>query len=500
MRVKIYGVVLAGCVCMLLSGCGAGVASYDKAMELAESGDYRQAADYLEKAIEENDERAEFYIGYGMVLNELGQPEQALKQLKRAYQDTDNSIANANNKQVYYGQAIAYYYLGRYEESLEACEQALKLPEPASLDSNILCSRGVVLEALGEQDQALKTYKQAVQKDPKNWGAYLKKGDLEERLNIVEEAGREYQKVIDGAGQEKFEAYFRLYALYLDYGQTEAADKLLTEMIKRKDKDAYALCQKGWAYHCQGNNEKAVEMLGDSLQKGYLGAGYYLGMLELSAQEIDREHVEEYFQGYIDSGEMTYRAQAYNQLGQCALEKQDYASARQYFSEGLKLADAASRQVLWKNLIILLEKQGYYTDAKSEAEKYLMLYSQDEGMQREYRFIKTRTDRAGTATGGAVGTDTDGTAESESPADSDSDMSASPTAGVENSASLQNTQSASDTALPDVSAASPETTPGASPSGVSQSEEDVNTTTPGDDETMDSEEDAGMAGYVDTIE
>ncbi len=500
MGVKIYGLVLVGCVCILLSGCGAGVASYDRAMELAQSGDYRQAADYLQKAIEENDERAEFYIGYGMVLNEMGQPEQALKQFKRAYQDTDNSIANANNKQVYYGQAIAYYHLGRYEESLEACEKALKLAEPASLDSNILCSQGVVLEAVGEQDKALKTYKQAVRKDPKNWGAYMKKGELEERLNIVEEAGREYQKVIDGAGREKFEAYFRLYALYLDYGQKEAADKLLTEMIKLKDKDAYALCQKGWAYHYQGDNEKAAEMLGDSLQKGYLGAGYYLGMLELSAQEVDREHVKEYFQGYIDSGEMTYRAQAYNQLGQCALEQQDYENAQQYFSEGLKLADAASRQILWKNLIILLEKRGYFTDAKNEAEKYLTLYSQDESMRKEYRFIKTRTDRTGTATGGAVGSNADGMGETEDSAGQDSDMSVPSSDGLQNSASPQSTRPSSNTASPEVSAVSQQTPSAAVPSGESQSEEDVNATPSGEDDTTESNEDAGMAGYVETVE
>lgn len=484
---------------MLLSGCGAGMASYDRAMELAQSGDYRQAADYLKKAIDENGERAEFYIGYGMALNEMGEPEQALKQFKRAYQDTDNSIANANNKQVYYGQAIAYYHLGRYQESLEACEKALELKEPASLDSNILCSKGVVLEATGEQDQALKMYKKAIQKDSKNWGAYLKKGALEEQLNIVEEAGREYQKVIDGAGREKFEAYFRLHALYMNYGQQEAADKLLTELIKRKDQDAYALSRKGWAYHCQGDDEKAAELLGDSLQKGYLGAGYYLGMLEMSATEVDYGHAEEYFQGYVDSGEATYRAQAYNQLGQCAVARQDYEAAQEYFAEGLKLADASSRQVLWKNLIILMEKRGYFTEAREEAEKYLALYRQDQGMRREYRFIKTRTDRGRIATGGAIGTGDGEDAIPEASAGYVPEETASSARGVGGSASSRTPWPSSGTAPSETSEVSPEAA-SAVPSGQSQSEEDINATPSGEDTTTDSDEDAGMAGYVDTVE
>lgn len=37
-----------------------------------QAGDYEDAGTFFKKAIKENDERAEYYIAYGMYLNEPG--------------------------------------------------------------------------------------------------------------------------------------------------------------------------------------------------------------------------------------------------------------------------------------------------------------------------------------------------------------------------------------------------------------------------------------------
>ena len=62
-----------------------------------QAGKYEDAGKYLQKAIKENGDRAEYYIAYGMYLNEQGEYDEALKQFKNAYQDTKNTIANVNN-------------------------------------------------------------------------------------------------------------------------------------------------------------------------------------------------------------------------------------------------------------------------------------------------------------------------------------------------------------------------------------------------------------------
>ena len=127
-----------------------------------QAGKYEDAGKYLQKAIKENGDRAEYYIAYGMYLNEQGEYDEALKQFKNAYQDTKNTIANVNNKQVYLGQAIAYSHLQEYEKALDACDKALELKNTESLNHRIWCSKGVVLEALGRQDEAVKAYQKAV--------------------------------------------------------------------------------------------------------------------------------------------------------------------------------------------------------------------------------------------------------------------------------------------------------------------------------------------------
>ena len=86
---------------VLMAGCGTADKSYQKGIQAMQAGKYEDAGKYLQKAIKENGDRAEYYIAYGMYLNEQGEYDEALKQFKSAYQDTKNTIANVNNKQVY---------------------------------------------------------------------------------------------------------------------------------------------------------------------------------------------------------------------------------------------------------------------------------------------------------------------------------------------------------------------------------------------------------------
>lgn len=376
------------CCSLAFSGCGAGNKFYEKGIELAEKGDYQKAAEYMEKAMKENKERAEYYIGYGMVLNSLGEYEKAVEQFECAYQNTKNSIANVNNKQVFYGEAISYYYLSEYDKSLEYCDKALKLTEPESMDGDILCSKGAVLETTGELEQALDAYGQAIKKDSKNWQAYLKRASLEERINQPEDAKTDYQKVIQSDGEERYEACFKMYELCQTQGETDTAEQILKEIVETKSKDSFVTLQIGWAYHYQGDDSKAKEYLEKSQKDGYAEAGYYLGMLAMA--EKDYTEAQKLFETYLSSGQGKLQAVTYNQLAGCAIEAGNLDVAQAYLEDGLKIADSSIRVSLWKNQIILLEKQGEFTQAKRAVKEYLAMYPQDQAMQKELEFIKTR--------------------------------------------------------------------------------------------------------------
>lgn len=380
--------LLALCSSFVLSGCGDGKKSYEKGIRLAQEGNYTEAAQYLEAAIKENKEKAEYYIGYGMILNGMGEYQQAIEQFELAYQDTDNRIANANNKQLFYGEALAYFNLNQYDKSQEYCKKALEFKEPETMDADILCSQGAVYEVLGEQEKAKEMYQQAIEKDKENWSAYLKKASLEEKLKEWEEAKKDYQSVIKASGQEKYEAYFRLYELCQNQGEEDTSEQILKEITQTKSKDPFVLCQIGRAYQYQGDEKKATEYFQKSLENGYAESEYYLGMNAMSKKDYDG--AESYFEAYLKS-KGQFHALAYNQLAGCSMEKGDYAKALEYLDAGLQISDSANRALLWQNQILVYERGGSFQKAKKSAKEYLSVYPQDKKMKKELEFIKTRT-------------------------------------------------------------------------------------------------------------
>jgi tetratricopeptide (TPR) repeat protein len=300
-------------------------------MAAVESGDYEKGETYLKKALKENKERAEYYIGYGMILNHLERYEEAIDQFEKARQDVDNSIADANNKQVYYGEAVSYYHLGEYDKGLELCDKALEYTEPSSLDSRIYCSRGVLLEALGDVESAMESYQKVISLDSKNW-----------------------------------QAYYRMSWLY----QSE------------EDEDA---AEQSRAFLVEAYNE------GDEQATYYLGL---LSLAQEDVSQ-GKKYLEEYIAyPDIEKEPDNFLASAYNQLVSYAIEESDWEQAEEYLTKGKSVVGEEQAKELWKSQVILLEKQGEFGQARSVAEQYLQEYPDDTEMKKEYRFLKTRDDTA----------------------------------------------------------------------------------------------------------
>jgi tetratricopeptide (TPR) repeat protein len=313
--------------CIVLSGCGKGESSYRKGMEAVEAGDYQTGETYLKKALQENKERAEYYIGYGMILNHLGRYEEAVEQFEKARQDVDNSIANANNKQVYYGEAVSYYYLEEYEKGLELCEKALEFAKPASLDSKIYCSKGVLEEACGDVQGAMESYQKVISLDSRNWQAYYRMSRIYQN-----------QEDEDAAGQSR---------AFLETADEE----------------------------------------GETAATYYLGM-LYLGQEDISQ---GKKYLEKYISSEdVDKETDNFLVSAYNQLATYAIQESDLELAEEYLEKGKSIAGEEQGRQLWKNQIILLEQQGEYGQACQVAKEYLQEYPQDKEIKKEYRFLKTR--------------------------------------------------------------------------------------------------------------
>lgn len=151
----------------------------------------------------------------------------------------------------------------------------------------------------------------------------------------------------------------------LEAGNYEAA---LTEFKKAAESD---------------NKEKSAE--------GYRG----LGMAYYEMQDYAK--ALEAFEQAADKG-VDQSVQLYHLMGICAMQSGDYEKALEYTQTGLALVESDSskgantdmiREMKY-NEIVCCEQLSDWETARQKVEKYLNEYPDDEAVQKEAEFLKTR--------------------------------------------------------------------------------------------------------------
>ena len=374
------------CTACLMTGCGAANKAYDKALELMGSGKYDEAAEYFDRAIEKNNEKAEYYIGYGMNYNYQGQYDEALEEFDKAYQDVDNDISRKNNKQLHYGQAIARYGLKDYEGVITACDSALDISELTYLDEDISMIKAAALSSLGDTESAGKVYSDIIVENEKNTEAYIKRAQNYELAGDTDSAKADYNKAVEiDAGC--YEAYFGLYNIYLSIGDEKTAQSVLDAVVSSKRDETDDKAWKGYAYYCMGDYDSADKYLSEA-KEGSRKAVYYQGIVLMA--KGDYSAALDKLSSFVSDGSASELAQGYNQMAGCHFELKQYEAASECIDKGLELGATSSEKALKKNKIILCEKMGNYKEAKENAKEYVTAYPDDSEMHKELQFIQTR--------------------------------------------------------------------------------------------------------------
>ncbi|MDE6851980.1 MAG: tetratricopeptide repeat protein [Lachnospiraceae bacterium] len=386
-------VALLFAVMLFAAGCGKADQAYDQAMKLAEEGKYQKAAESFEKAIEANGEKAEYYIGYGMTLNHLGDYKKAVKQFEKAYQEMDNKISRKNNKQLYYGEALAYYGMYQYDKALERCQDALDVEGQPEIDSNVYATMAVVQWASGNSEEAVASLDKLLEDDKKDVNGYLQRGQLYLHMGEPETALQDFSQALQ-LDKDCYDAYFGMYDAYMASGQVDAARESLEMLTGIRAKSAEQKMQVGRAYQVLEEEEQAIRYLEDAQKDKCVEAEYYLGMVQMAKQDYDT--AIGYFESYIKDAAAVQIPEVYNQLAGALIETKEYDRAEEYLEEGLALGMSSAYQSLSRNQVILLEKQQKYSKAKKAANAYLKAYPADEAMIKELEFIKTRIRTADT--------------------------------------------------------------------------------------------------------
>ena len=370
-----------------MTGCNEAKSAYKDGLAFMEKEDYEAAASCFETAIKENDEKAEYYIAYGMALLKSGDAEASIKVFGKAIISTDNKIVRENNKQAYKGRGIAYYECHEYALAIQDFKDALEINEKKDMDAEILELKAEVEKISGDYENALTSYEELIKLDEKNEAAYLNRAALETMMEKYEDAIADYDKIIK-LNAKNFDAYFGKYDTYLAKGEEDKAKEALdaaTAIEMKTTKDKYNVAR---AYFYKGDYGTAESYLNEVIEDGDADAWYFLGQISQAKPDYDKA-IQQYEQ-YIASTSVLTSAKVYNQLAGCYMEKENYVQALSYALEGLQLKDKETEQVLTYNTIIIYEKLGDFKKARKMAKDYKRAYPDDESVEKELTFIKTR--------------------------------------------------------------------------------------------------------------
>lgn len=378
------------CSLFFMTSCGLGAkgASYYKeGMKQFQNEKYEDAEKSFQNAIDENKDKAEYFIAYGMTLIKLGKYEDAMKLFDKAISEKNNQIVLENNKQAYRGKGICSFYAKNYKDSLKWLNMALDIKESDDLNMDILQYKGEVECQLGDYDGAIETYSSIIDGGEFSSKSFLSRAFAYGRKGDVEKAQADYDTVIKKKPNE-YEAYIGAFFLLSESNRKEDAEVYLDNALKIKDDSPESAISKGKIRYYKGDRESALATLEEASKNGILDAEFYLG--KIYVEEKKYQEAIPYLEKFIRTDVKTTLAEAYNLLGMCYLNLEDYENALKQFELGIETKDSSNMQKLMKNEIITLEHMGDYDNAAKRAKEYVSWYKEDRDMQRELEFITTR--------------------------------------------------------------------------------------------------------------
>lgn len=372
----------------VMTACGVDAREqYESGLTCIENKNYKQAASYLEKAVAEDDQKAEYYIAYGTALAMNGEQDKAILQFDKAILDQDNSIVRENNKYAYRGKGICYYNSGNYEEAAKCFEEAKNINAgDEQLDQDITYYQIDTCLRLGDYEAAKNSCDELLaEKDDAI--LHAKRAEALAALGQNDEAAKEYDLAIAKEASNYF-LYLGKYQMLSQLGDTKGADEVLLAAQKlsvETDDDKYNMAR---IKYYSGDPESAKQAFLEVAEKGYPFSYFYLG--QMAQNSGDYEGAIAQYQNYLSNPSQGMLGQVYSCIGACQISLGKDQEALDAYLAGVEKADSSSKAQLYYAIVALYEKTGKFEQAKEYAEKYLELKPDDASMNREMTFLQTR--------------------------------------------------------------------------------------------------------------
>lgn len=336
---------------VMLGGCSMGGASGHKTVQgnaALDAGEYQQARQLFQEAVQEGEQEMLAYRGLGMAYMGLAQYEEAEMAFEAALDYTDDRMpGNTQDVELYL--ATVQYREEKYEETIATCDDILKKASKGNADAYFL--RGA---------------------------SYLHEG-------LQEEAGKDFDAAV-ALQQTDYDLYLNIYECYRAQNLSGLGGEYLQSALNIQGDDMEHYYNRGRIYYYLENYEEAQSQLIGPVEEKYEPAMYLIGKVYLAME--DYEHAQAVYQ-QIQS-EFGANAEAFNGLALCSIESGDYDTALSYISQGLALEGTEGKQELYFNEIVAYERKLDFATAKAKAQEYVQRYPSDEAGQKEWTFLSTR--------------------------------------------------------------------------------------------------------------
>ncbi|MBT5632761.1 MAG: tetratricopeptide repeat protein [Nitrospina sp.] len=192
------------------------------------AGKNKQALKFWEQALKKNPGLPETHVNMGVVYEKMGKKKKAIAVYQKALElDKTNAMAH-------YNLGVIYAKEKKFPEAIEEWETALKLD---GKDLNILNSLAWAYEKLGKRKKALAKLKRSIKLSPYDSKTHFTSGRIKYDLEDFDEAIESFKKAVQ-LDPSFGEAYYRLGLAYDIQNQSYDAisNLLITELVFHKAK------------------------------------------------------------------------------------------------------------------------------------------------------------------------------------------------------------------------------------------------------------------------
>lgn len=280
---------------------------------------------------------------------------------------------------------------GNYADAIDNFQKALDQSpgKVRNLEIDICLQKAEAYFLNGQIEEALEVCNAIIDYKKDEPKAYYIRGNLYLQQQETELARKDYQKA-ESLADGDYEIYIALYENLSRCGMTEDAAAYLDKALKLKGDSRYDLTNKGYINYLKGDYTQAKSLLTAALEKKETDADDKTALYLAQTMDAlgDSDGAAQYYSAYAEKH--ADDPKVLEQLGNLAMQKEDYPSALAYYQKGLDVGKAANEQLLRRGEIAALEYMLQFDAAREKMAQYVLDYPDDEQAARENLFLKTR--------------------------------------------------------------------------------------------------------------